>query len=142
MAIIDNISLIEKNPHRFPMILVDRILEIGKYIVTEKFISINDPVFSSLSSDFLSARYPDYLVMESFFQSAGLFVNDISKFTPYIISTKNIDMKRSVRPGEIIRHELDVITRKENFVVVTGKTLVNESVVCIYGQVLVGFDSN
>jgi 3-hydroxymyristoyl/3-hydroxydecanoyl-(acyl carrier protein) dehydratase len=52
----DILEVMQVLPHRYPLLLVDRILEIelGKRIVGLKNVSINEPYLGSLSEDFSS----------------------------------------------------------------------------------------
>ncbi|HDX9112746.1 3-hydroxyacyl-ACP dehydratase FabZ family protein [Enterobacter cloacae] len=139
-----NIGLIGGNPHRFPMVLMDRIIENSNKIITEKFVSLNDYEFRFANfesqQDFI---YPDWLVVESFFQSAGLFLNCAKQhLSPYVISCKNVHFRRSIIAGEIIQHHVFLDIQKETFIIVSGESKVNEETVVSYQQVLLGFQQS
>lgn len=136
-----NIGLIGGNPHRFPMILVDRIIEHGHHIITEKFISLNDYEFRD--ADFESPDtfiYPNWLIIESFFQSAGLFLHCADRdLSPYVISCKLVDVRRAIFAGEIVRHHVFLDVRKESFIIVSGESKIDDETVISYQQVWLGF---
>lgn len=140
----NNIRLIGGNPHRFPMILIDRIIESNSKVITEKFVSLNDYEFRFANfenqQDFI---YPDWLVVESFFQSAGLFLNCAERnLSPYVISCKNVHFRRAIIAGEIIRHHVSLDIQKESFIIVSGESKVSEKTIVSYQQVLLGFEQS
>ncbi|CAI0871292.1 3-hydroxyacyl-ACP dehydratase FabZ family protein [Serratia entomophila] len=137
----NNIGKIGGNPHRFPMVLVDRVIEVGREIIAEKFVSLNDYEFRYV--DFKNRKefiYPDWLVVESFFQSAGFFIHCAERnLSPYVISCKNVQFRREIVAGEIIRHHVFLDVQKESFIIVSGESKVGEEVVVSYQQVWLGF---
>lgn len=140
----NNIWLIGGNPHRFPMVLMDRIIENSSKIITEKFVSLNDYEFRFANfenqQEFI---YPDWLVVESFFQSAGLFLNCAKRnLSPYVISCKNVHFRRAIIAGEIIQHHVFLDIQKEHFIIVSGESKVGEETVVSYQQVLLGFQQS
>ena len=138
---LNNIGLIGANPHRFPMVLLDRIIENGSKVITEKFVSLNDYEFRH--ADFQNQQefiYPDWLVVESFFQSAGLFLQCASRnLSPYVISCKNIQFRRAIVAGEIIQHHVSLDVQKESFIIVSGESRVSDETVVSYQQIWLGF---
>ncbi len=138
---LNNIGLIGGNPHRFPMVLLDRIIENGSKVITEKFVSLNDYEFRH--ADFQNQQefiYPDWLVVESFFQSAGLFLQCASRnLSPYVISCKNIQFRRAIVAGEIIQHHVSLDVQKESFIIVSGESRVSDETVVSYQQIWLGF---
>ncbi|HDT6090483.1 TPA: hypothetical protein QHD31_004918 [Raoultella ornithinolytica] len=139
-----NIGMIGGNPHRFPMVLMDRVIENGSKVITEKFVSLNDYVFRH--ADFKNHQefiYPDWLVVESFFQSAGLYLHCAERdFSPYVISCKNIHFRRAIVAGEIIQHHVFLDVRKESFIIVSGESKVGKETVVSYQQVWLGFQQH
>ncbi|MEI2266242.1 hypothetical protein [Erwinia sp. CGal63] len=137
----EHIGIIGVNPHRFPMVLVDRIIENGSQVITEKFVSLNDYEFRQ--ADFNKPDeliYPDWLIVESFFQSAGLFLHDVGReLSPYVISCKQVEICRTVMAGDIIRHHVSLDVRKESFIIVSGESRVGDEKAISYQQVMLGF---
>lgn len=137
----DSIKEIGGNPHRFPMVLVDRIIKNSSEVITEKFISLIDYEFRTAEfkkkSEFI---YPDWLVIESFFQSAGLFLHGATRdLSPYVISCKHVEVRRTIFAGEIVRHHVFLDARKESFIIVSGESKVCDDTVISYQQILLGF---
>ncbi|MGJ0628359.1 hypothetical protein [Xenorhabdus bovienii] len=134
-----NIEIVGKNLHRYPMVLIDKVIQQGEIVITEKYISLNDFVFRN--SDFNQHNdfiYPSYLIIESFFQSAGLFICECD-ILPYVILCKNVEVKRQIYAGEIIRHHVTLSSRKGSLIIVSGESRSQGESVIYYEQVYIGF---
>jgi 3-hydroxyacyl-[acyl-carrier-protein] dehydratase len=100
-------------PHRFPFLLVDRVLELtpGDYILASKNVSVNEPFFTGHFPDF--PVMPGVLIVEAMAQSAGIlgFVTQnktIEDGTLYLfVGADNVRFKKQVIPGDqlILRTE-------------------------------------
>ena len=99
-------------PHRYPFLLVDRILEIeeGKRIVGLKNVTINEPFFQGHFPG--HPIMPGVLIIESMAQVGGMLlmrtIADPSSKVVYFMSLDNIKFRRPVRPGDQLRLELEV----------------------------------
>jgi UDP-3-O-[3-hydroxymyristoyl] N-acetylglucosamine deacetylase/3-hydroxyacyl-[acyl-carrier-protein] dehydratase len=98
-------------PHRYPFLLVDRILERSeRTIVGLKNVSINEPFFQGHFPG--HPIMPGVLIIEAMAQVGGMLL--IAKFTDpsskvvYFMSLDNVKFRRPVRPGDQIRFELEV----------------------------------
>ena len=100
-------------PHRYPFLLVDRILEAedGKRIVGLKNVTINEPFFQGHFPG--HPIMPGVLIIESMAQVGGMLlmrtVNDPSSKVVYFISMDNVKFRRAVKPGDQLIIELEVI---------------------------------
>lgn len=100
-------------PHRYPFLLVDRILEIdeGKRIVGIKNVTINEPFFQGHFPG--HPIMPGVLIVESMAQVGGMLlmrsIEDPSTKVVYFMSLDNIKFRRPVRPGDQLRLELEVL---------------------------------
>ncbi len=100
-------------PHRYPFLLVDRILEIeeGKRIVGLKNVTINEPFFQGHFPG--HPIMPGVLIVESMAQVGGMLlmrsIEDPSTKVVYFMSLDNIKFRRPVRPGDQLRLELEVL---------------------------------
>ncbi|HEX7050075.1 MAG TPA: bifunctional UDP-3-O-[3-hydroxymyristoyl] N-acetylglucosamine deacetylase/3-hydroxyacyl-ACP dehydratase [Longimicrobiales bacterium] len=113
MPIVDIEKIMQYLPHRYPMLLVDRILEFeaGKRIVGIKNVTINEPFFQG--------HYPGHpvmpgvLVIEAMAQVGGLLlmeaVEGVESKTIYFMSLDNVKWRRPVTPGDQIRFELEML---------------------------------
>jgi UDP-3-O-[3-hydroxymyristoyl] N-acetylglucosamine deacetylase / 3-hydroxyacyl-[acyl-carrier-protein] dehydratase len=100
-------------PHRYPFLLVDRILEIeeNKRIVGLKNVTINEPFFAGHFPG--HPVMPGVLIIEAMAQVGGMLlmgsVKDAQSKVVYFMSLDNVKFRRPVKPGDQIRFELDVI---------------------------------
>jgi len=99
-------------PHRYPFLLVDRILEIeeNKRIVGIKNVTINEPFFAGHFPG--HPVMPGVLIVEAMAQVGGMLLMGSVKGenkVVYFMSLENVKFRRPVKPGDQIRFELDVI---------------------------------
>ena len=99
-------------PHRYPFLLVDRILEYeaGKRVVGLKNVTINEPFFQGHFPG--HPIMPGVLIIEAMAQVGGILmlglVEDPEAQVVYFISLDNVRFRRPVRPGDQLRFELEV----------------------------------
>ena len=113
----DIYKILKLLPHRYPFLLVDRVVEIdkGKRIKALKNVSVNEPFFTG----HFPARpvMPGVLMLEALAQAAGLLSFDMLGEAPdentvfYFVGIDNARFKRPVEPGDqlILDVELDRI---------------------------------
>jgi UDP-3-O-[3-hydroxymyristoyl] N-acetylglucosamine deacetylase / 3-hydroxyacyl-[acyl-carrier-protein] dehydratase len=100
-------------PHRYPFLLVDRVLEIdpGKRIVGIKNVTINEPFFQGHFPG--HPIMPGVLIIEAMAQVGGMLlmgaVPDPEKKVVYFTSLNNVKWRRPVKPGDQLRFELDLL---------------------------------
>jgi UDP-3-O-[3-hydroxymyristoyl] N-acetylglucosamine deacetylase/3-hydroxyacyl-[acyl-carrier-protein] dehydratase len=100
-------------PHRYPFLLVDRILEMepGKRIVGIKNVTINEPFFAGHFPG--HPIMPGVLVIEAMAQVGGMVlmgtVENPENKVVYFIGLDNVRWRRPVKPGDQIRFELEVV---------------------------------
>ena len=100
-------------PHRYPFLLVDRILEVehGKRIVGLKNVTINEPFFQGHFPG--HPIMPGVLIIEAMAQVGGMLlmgnVDDPETKVVYFMSLDNVKWRRPVKPGDQLRFELDVV---------------------------------
>jgi 3-hydroxyacyl-[acyl-carrier-protein] dehydratase len=108
-------QILKQLPHRYPILLVDRVLEIekGKRIKALKNVSINEPYFSGHFPH--RPVMPGVLMLEALAQAAALLAFDSVGVTPddktvyYFAGIDGARFKRPVEPGDqlILEVELD-----------------------------------
>jgi len=115
-------------PHRYPFLLVDRILEIegDKRIVGLKNVTINEPFFQG---HFPGAPVmPGVLIIESMAQVAGVMIYrdmpDKDKKLIYFTGIENAKFRRPVLPGDQLRVEMQLLNRRNNFGKMHGQATV------------------
>jgi UDP-3-O-[3-hydroxymyristoyl] N-acetylglucosamine deacetylase/3-hydroxyacyl-[acyl-carrier-protein] dehydratase len=100
-------------PHRYPFLLVDRVLEIdaGKRIVGIKNVTINEPFFQGHFPG--HPIMPGVLIIEAMAQVGGMLlmgaVSDPEKKVVYFTSLNNVKWRRPVKPGDQLRFELELL---------------------------------
>jgi UDP-3-O-[3-hydroxymyristoyl] N-acetylglucosamine deacetylase/3-hydroxyacyl-[acyl-carrier-protein] dehydratase len=116
--VIDITRIMEYLPHRYPMLLVDRITEYeeGKRIVGIKNVTINEPFFQG--------HYPGHpvmpgvLVIEAMAQVGGLLlidqVENSEEKVVYFMSLNNVKWRRPVTPGDTIVFELELTQHRRD----------------------------
>jgi 3-hydroxyacyl-[acyl-carrier-protein] dehydratase len=99
-------KILTQLPHRFPFLMVDRVLEIdkGKSIKAIKNVSINEPFFTGHFPH--RPVMPGVLMLEALAQAAALLAFDMSGVTPddkmvyYFAGIDGARFKRPVEPGD------------------------------------------
>jgi beta-hydroxyacyl-ACP dehydratase FabZ len=120
-------------PHRYPMLLVDRILEIeeGKRIVGLKNVSANEQFFQG---HFPGAPVmPGVLIVEAMAQCAAvLFLRDIPERDQKLFLFGGVDkarFRKPVVPGDQLRLECEVLQRRGGTVKIRGVAKVEGNLV-------------
>jgi len=120
-------------PHRYPMLLVDRVVEIdeGKRIVGIKNVTANEQFFQG---HFPGAPVmPGVLIVEAMAQcSAVLILRGIPDRDEKLFLFGGVDkarFRRPVVPGDQLRMECEVLQRRSNTVKVKGTATVDGNVV-------------
>ena len=99
-------------PHRYPFLLVDRILEMdaGKRIVGLKNVTINEPFFQGHFPG--HPIMPGVLIIEAMAQVGGMLLmgafDDPESKVVYFMSLDNVKFRKPVKPGDQLRFELDM----------------------------------
>src|SRR5579872_2241325 len=115
-------------PHRYPMLLVDRIEELeADRIVGIKNVTINEPFFIGHFPDF--PVMPGVLILEAMAQVAGVQVlsqiPDRHKKLVLLASIEEAKFRKPVRPGDQLRIEMKLSKRKANIAKMHGTATVN-----------------
>ena len=99
---LDSKEIRRRLPHRYPLLLIDRVLEASPERVTgEKYVSANEPFFRG---HFPSAPVmPGVLMLESMFQLLWLHWGGDRGF--HLCGVKRLKLRRSVTPGDILELE-------------------------------------
>lgn len=99
-------------PHRYPMLMVDRILEVqpGQRAVGIKNVTINEPIFTGHYPG--RPILPGVMILEAMAQVAGvamLTVVDNREKTPLFAGIDKARFRRVVQPGDQLRVEVEVL---------------------------------
>lgn len=117
---IDIKDIIEALPHRYPMLLVDRVLEVGEdSIVALKNVTINEPFFTGHFPKY--PVMPGVLIMEALAQAAGVL--ELSKEENkgklvFYAGMDKVKFKKQVVPGDQLVMTVKVVKRRGTIAVV------------------------
>lgn len=132
MALMDIQDIREILPHRYPMLLVDRILEMAEdRIVGLKNVTVNEPFFMGHFPEF--PIMPGVLVVEAMAQVAGVLVlssiPDRRNKLVLLASVEQAKFRKPVVPGDQLRIEMTVTKRKASIAKMQGIATVDGIVV-------------
>ena len=119
-------------PHRYPFLMVDRVLELelGKKIVAVKNVTVNEPQFSGHFPG--RPIMPGVLMIEAMAQAAGLLVFKTEGAAPqgdltyYLAGVDKTRFKRPVAPGDQLRIEIEILRCKRRVYVFNGACYVED----------------
>lgn len=120
-------------PHRYPFLLVDRILELEdkKRVVGIKNVTINEPFFIGHFPG--HPIMPAVLIIEAMAQVGGILllssVDNPEKYLVYFMGIDKAKFRKPVIPGDQIRFELEMISLKRRFCKMRGVAYVDGKVV-------------
>ncbi len=120
----DIMEIMDIIPHRYPFLLVDRIVEKeeGKRIVGIKNVTMNEEFFQGHFPG--HPIMPGVLMIEGMAQTLGVLM--MKKGTvPYFMAIENAKFRRPVRPGDQLRYELEVLKVKGKVIKAAGKATVD-----------------
>ncbi|MEF3695419.1 MAG: 3-hydroxyacyl-ACP dehydratase FabZ, partial [Candidatus Cloacimonadota bacterium] len=116
-------------PHRYPFLLVDRIIEFtpDERLVGIKNVTINEPFFQGHFPG--HPIMPGVLIIEGMAQAGGIILlNQLENpqdYVAYFASINNVKFRKPVMPGDTLRYELTVISLKRNLAKMHGDTYVD-----------------
>ena len=123
-------------PHRYPFLLVDRVVEIDadKRIVCLKNVSINEPIFTGHFPD--TPVFPGVMIVEALAQAAGILafasrgrtLDD--GYIYYLAGTDKTKFKQSVVPGDQLRLEVEIVNLRRHWMKAEGRAFVDDRLVC------------
>ena len=130
---LDIMQIQEILPHRYPMLLVDRItdMELKQSIKGFKNISISEPAFQGHFPG--HPIYPGVMILEGMAQcggvlalkSSGLSDEQMKDKVIYFMSIDKAKFRNPVRPGDRLDYELTAIKMKSTLMVLEGKAYVD-----------------
>ena len=129
-------EILRKLPHRYPIILVDRVLELvpGERVVALKNVTINEPYFMGHFPG--HPVMPGVLIIEALAQACAIlaFVTlEVKEDDGTLFYFAGIDatrFKKPVIPGDQLRLEAEMGRTKRGVGKFTGRALVDGQVVC------------
>lgn len=116
-TIINIEKIIKSLPHRYPFLLVDKVveLEIGKKIVAIKNVTFNEPHFTGHFPD--KPIMPGVLIIEAMAQAGALMVTSAPGFKAeeklvYFMSIDGAKFRKPVIPGDVLELHVEVVQNR------------------------------
>lgn len=127
--------ILERLPHRYPFLLVDRVLEFeqDKTLLAVKNVTINESFFSGHFP--VKAVMPGVLMIEALAQAGAILASYTADWNPegslfYLGSIENARFKKIVIPGDQLFLRVEVLKRRVNVWKFKGTALVDNEVTC------------
>lgn len=121
-------------PHKYPFLLVDKVIDIGKnHIVAVKNVTYNEPFFPGHFPN--NPVMPGVLIIEAMAQAGGVLilsqVEDPHNYNTYFMKIDNAKFKEKVIPGDTLVLKLDMIAPvRRGVCVMKASAFVGEKLVC------------
>lgn len=120
-------------PHRYPFLLVDKIIEmeLDKRVVGVKSVTMNEPFFQGHFPG--HPIMPGVLIVEAMAQTGGVFIwntipNPQDKHV-YFMQINNVKFRKTVVPGDQLFMEIELISKRSKLIMMKGKTYVDNVLV-------------
>lgn len=130
---LDSVAIRQILPHRYPFLLVDRILEItpGERAVGIKNVTSNEPFFEGHFPEY--PVMPGVLIVEAMAQVGGvalLSLNEHAGKMALFAGIDNVRFKRQVKPGDTIRMEVTLGTFRRGIGMGSATSTVDGELAC------------
>ena len=127
-------EILKRLPHRYPFLLVDRVLELekGKRILALKNVTMNEPFFAGHFPN--RPVMPGVMMLEALAQAAAILAFDDMGVRPdddtvfYFVGIDNARFKRPVVPGDQLRLHATLDRAKAGIVKFTARAMVGDAV--------------
>ncbi len=128
----DIAKIIELMPHRYPFLLLDSVeLKEENMVIGIKNVTYNEPFFQGHFPG--DPIMPGVLIIESMVQAGGFLLfkklDDPEKKNVYFTSINRAKFRNPVRPGDVLRHEVTLVSFRSNFCKLMGKSFVEDKLV-------------
>ncbi len=136
MASLDIHEILKHLPHRYPFLLIDRVLEYvpESHLIGIKNVTHNEPYFPGHFPQ--RPVMPGVLILEALAQATGILAFKTVDKIPdknslyYFVGIDNARFKRPVEPGDQLRLEVEYVKRMRGIWKFNGKASVDGDVVC------------
>lgn len=133
---VDIVDILSLLPHRYPFILVDRVLDYTPmdYLTAIKNVTMNEPFFTGHFPG--NPIMPGVLMLEALAQASGI-LSSLSRapqegheFLYYFAGIDNAKFKQVVIPGDQLRLEVRLLGTKRGFWRMHGEAFVGDKLAC------------
>lgn len=127
-------GILARLPHRYPFLLIDRVLEIkkGEFIRALKNVTFNEPHFLGHFPG--HAVMPGVLIVEAMAQAGGILAFESAPVEEdclvYFTGIDGVRFRSPVRPGDQLIFNLTCLRRRGNMWKFQGEALVEDRLVC------------
>lgn len=128
----DILAVMRQLPHRYPFLLVDRVLELTEEeVVALKNVTINEPFFQGHFPE--QPIMPGVLIMEALAQAGGILA--FSKFSEligrpvYFMGMDKVRFRKPVRPGDQLILKQKILRRRGTVFRMQGEAFVDDELV-------------
>jgi UDP-3-O-[3-hydroxymyristoyl] N-acetylglucosamine deacetylase/3-hydroxyacyl-[acyl-carrier-protein] dehydratase len=121
-------------PHKYPFLLVDKVIEMGKsHITAVKNVTMNEPFFVGHFPG--NPVMPGVLIIEAMAQAGGVMilsgVENPGDYNTYFMKIDNAKFKEKVLPGDTLIFKLEMISPiRRGVCVMKGSAFVGDKIVC------------
>lgn len=131
-------EILEILPHRYPFLMVDRIIEIvdDKKAVGIKNVTINEPFFQGHYPG--RPTMPGAMIAEAMAQVGGIMLlasRRHDKLVPYLAGISNLRFKKPVYPGDTLHITVEMLGGKGTIGKVKGQVKVGDDIIA-YGEMM------
>ena len=132
--IMDNNRIRELLPHRYPFLLVDKIIDMDeKFIVGIKNVTVNEPFFQGHFPQ--EPVMPGVLLVEAMAQTGGMLVlstvDDPERYSTYFMKIDNVKFRQKVVPGDTLIFHVSFLTElRRGCAMMKGRAFIGEKLVC------------
>ena len=126
-------EIMEVLPHRYPFLLVDSLEEVeeGKKVFGYKNVTINEPFFQGHFPE--HPIMPGVLIVEAMAQVGGAYTTVVDNIgegkVTYFVGIDKARFRKPVMPGDVLRMEVAILSKRRGIYQFEGKAYVGETLV-------------